>query len=175
MPGHSAQAVRDDFVYPKDTWLHTPKTPHVVQIHTAFWPEGKSGIWGHMVMLPKKQYPTWVPCPGGECPLCKANKAADPKPFPPRTLGWAVGSLLADVTSVQTKVNLDGVEMMASVNKFFPHSPIPMGLIEKGNMFWGKLDELEQATEPHDWREWAVKVIPGDKGSVILECRSTKT
>jgi hypothetical protein len=126
------------------------------------------GLWGHNIMLPNRKYPAYSACAksdnsDAECPLCNENakyKIREDKPFGMRRLGWAIGTIVAQVE--QGKLT-------------WGENP-QSGLVEKGVEFWKELTraELEAAKsdelnpnkvvlEP-DWRTFLFKVTVKEKG-----------
>ena len=176
MPGFNDQDT-NRFKWPEDTWLAMPPSGNtfLLQLHTSFMPEDSRGVWGHQVTLPKKDRPVWCPCPrndkeGIPCLLCEANAAfvenypkADKKdkPYPMRTQGFAIGSLVAVAKGVTW-------EWL---------NPPKHGLVERGPEFWKTLAALEmkaaeppselspnKAVLPDDWRKWYIKVTTSKDG-----------
>lgn len=162
MPGYVAdpQQGRERFKWPDDTWLdlHVGRTV-LLQIHTPFMPEGTNGLWRHDIMLPKREKPTPVPCPGSDCPLCGYNQqvgrdANGKYPFPSRRVGFAIGSIHAEMR--------DGKWLWFD----FPEE----GLIEKGPETWATLTTAERQAaeedemEPNkvlmeqDWTQWLFRL-----------------
>ena len=161
MPGYAAdEQVKEKFTWPADTWLklHAGRTV-LLQIHTNFMPENTRGLWRHDVMLPKHDRPTPVPCPGNGCPLCAYNRekgkdATGKYPFPSRRVGFAIGSIHAEIQA----------------GKWVWLDPLEQGLIEKGPEFWATLTAAEtNANQPdelepdkplldRDWTQWLIRL-----------------
>jgi len=161
MPGYAAdEQAREKFKWPADTWLklHAGRTV-LLQIHTNFMPENTRGLWRHDVMLPRHDKPSPVPCPGNDCPLCAYNRekgkdATGKYPFPSRRVGFAIGSIHAEIQA----------------NKWVWLDPLEQGLIEKGPEFWATLTAAEtNANQPdelepdkplleRDWTQWLIKM-----------------